>query len=62
MDPALTPQGFWQLTQPWATVQEPPLAVEAPINPCALHLIADLDGDGMVDILGSPESIDMLFR
>ncbi len=51
------PQDFWQLTRPWAAVQEPPLAVEAPINPCALHLIADFDGDGMVDILGSPEII-----
>ena len=51
-------QGPWYLTQPWAAVQEPPLAVEAPINPCALHLIADFDGDGIVDILGSPEGIE----
>ena len=51
-------QGPWYLTRPWAAVQEPPLAVEAPINPCALHLIADFDGDGIVDILGSPEGIE----
>ena len=51
-------QDPWYLTQPWAAVQEPPLAVKAPINPCALHLIADFDSDGMVDLLGSPESID----
>ena len=51
------PQNFWQLTRPWAASQEPPLAVEAPINPCALHLLADFDGDGRVDLLGSPESI-----
>ena len=52
------PQSSWQLTQPWAAVQEPPLSFEAPINPCALHLLADFDGDGTVDLLGSPESID----
>ena len=52
---------FWQLTRPWAAVQEPPLAVEAPIRPSALHLIADFDGDGTVDILGSPERIETYF-
>ena len=52
------PQDFWQLTRPWAATQEPPLSFPAPINPCALHLLADLDGDGTVDLLGSPESID----
>ena len=51
-------QGAWQLTRPWAATQEPPLAVEVPINSCALHLLADLDGDGTMDLLGSPESID----
>ncbi len=51
-------QNSWQLTRPWAAVQEPPLTVEAVVNPCALHLRADLDGDGMVDLLGSHESID----
>ena len=52
---------FWQLTRPWAAVQEPPLAVEAPIRPSALHLIADFDGDGTVDLLGSPERIESYF-
>ncbi len=52
---------FWQLTRPWAAVQEPPLAVEAPIRPSALHLIADFDGDGTVDLLGSPERIEAYF-
>ncbi len=52
---------FWQLTRPWAAVQEPPLAVEAPIRPSALHLLADFDGDGTVDLLGSPEHIEMPF-
>ncbi len=51
----------WQLTRPWAPVQEPPLAVEAPIRPSALHLIADFDGDGTVDLLGSPERIETPF-
>ena len=52
---------FWQLTRPWAAVQEPPLAVETPIRPSALHLIADFDGDGTVDLLGSPEIIETYF-
>ena len=52
---------FWQLTRPWAAVQQPPLAVEAPIRPSALHLIADFDGDGTVDLLGSPERIETPF-
>ena len=52
------PQDFWQLTRPWAATEEPPLSFAAPINPCALHLLADFDGDGMVDLLGSPEIID----
>ena len=52
---------FWQLTRPWAAVQEPPLAVEAPIRPSALHLIADFAGDGTVDLLGSPERIESYF-
>ena len=51
-------QDFWQLTRLWAAIEEPPLSFAAPINPCALHLLADFDGDGMVDLLGSPESID----
>ena len=51
----------WQLTRPWAAVQEPPLAVETPIRPSALHLIADFDGNGMVDLLGSTERIETYF-
>ena len=51
-------QDFWQLTRPWAATQEPPLSFAAPINPCVLHLLADFDGDGTVDLLGSPENID----
>ena len=51
-------QDVWQLTRPWAAIEESPLSFAAPINPCALHLLADFDGDGMVDLLGSPESID----
>ena len=51
-------QDFWQLTRPWAAIEEPPLSFAAPINPCGLHLLADFDGDGMVDLLGSSESID----
>ncbi len=52
------PQGPWQLTRPWAASQEPLRSFEAGVNPYALHLLADLDGNGMVDLLGSPESID----
>ena len=51
-------QDFWQLTRPWAATQEPPLSFAAPINPCGLHLLADFDGDGMVDLLGSSENIN----
>ncbi|MCY3790594.1 MAG: FG-GAP-like repeat-containing protein [Gemmatimonadetes bacterium] len=51
-------QGSWQLTRPWTAIEEPPLAVEAVIHPDALHLIADLDGNGTVDMLYSPERID----
>ncbi len=58
MRPCYQPQDFWQLTRPWAAVQEPPLFFEAPVNPCDLHLLADLDGDGTVDLLGSPERIE----
>ena len=54
-------EGSWQLTRPWAASQQPPRSFEAEVNPYALHLIADLDGNGMVDLLGSPESIDRFF-
>ena len=52
------PQGPYQLTRPWAAVQEPPFSFEAAVNPYALHLLADLDGNGTVDLLGSPERIE----
>ena len=56
--PCYQPPGPWQLTQPWAAIEGPPLSFEAEVNPCALHLLADLDGNGMVDLLGSPKSIN----
>ena len=60
--PCYQPSGPWQLTRPWAAIQEPPLSFEAAVNPCALYLMADLDGDGTVDLLGSPERIDTFFE
>ena len=60
--PCYQSPGPWQLTRPWAAIPEPPLSFEAEVNPCALHLLADLDGNGTVDLLGSPESIDTSFR
>ena len=59
--PCYQSPGPWQLTRPWAAVQEPPLSFEAKVNPCALHLLADLDGNGTVDLLGSPEIIGTSF-
>ena len=55
------PEGPWQLTRPWAAVQQPPLSFEAEVNPYALHLLADLDGNGMVDLLGSPKRLTMSY-
>ena len=54
----------WQLTRPWAAIEEPPFVVEAPVNLCSLHehLIADLDGDGTMDLLGSLERIDWFYH
>ena len=46
--------GSYQLTRPWAAVQEPPLFFEAAVDRSALHLLADFDGDGTADLLGSP--------
>ena len=34
---------------------------ETGVNPCALHLLADVDGDGNVDLLGSSESREFYF-
>ena len=54
----------WQLTRPWAAIEDPPLVVEAPVDPCNLnlHLIADLDDNGTMDLLGSPERIDWSYH
>ena len=49
------PTGPWQLTQPWAASQQPPLFFEAAVNPCDLYLLTDLDGDGAVEFVGTPE-------
>ena len=56
--PCYQSPGPWQLTRPWAAVQQPPLSFAAKVHPCALHLLADLDGNGTVDLLGSPERIE----
>ena len=53
--PCYQPQGTWQLTRPWAASEEPPLFFEAEVNPCDLHLLTDLDGDGTVELVGTPE-------
>ena len=53
--PCWLPTGPWGLSRPWATQPEPALFFEAAVNPCAVHLLADLDGNGHVDLLGSPE-------
>ena len=54
----------WQLTRPWAAIEEPSLVVEVPVDPCNLnlHLIADLDDNGTMDLLGSPERIDWFYH
>ena len=53
--PCYQPPGPWQLTQPWAASEEPPLFFEAGVNPCDLHLLTDLDGDGAMELVGSSE-------
>ena len=58
------PQGPWRLTQPWAASQSPALFFEIAANPCDMHLLADLDGDGAVELVGTPERnlfFDFLF-
>ena len=54
----------WQLTRPWAAIEEPPLVVEVPADHCNLHLhlIADLDDNGTMDLLGSSERIDWFYH
>ena len=49
------PVGPWRLTQPWAASEPPPIFFEAAVNPCDLHLLTDLDGDGAVELVGTPE-------
>ena len=53
--PCYQPVGPWRLTQPWAASEPPPLFFEAEVNPCDLHLLTDLDGDGAVELVGIPE-------
>ena len=62
--PCSEPVGPWRLTQPWAASQPPPLFFEIAVNPCDMHLLADLDGDGAVELVGTPERnlfFDFLF-
>ena len=47
-------QGSWRLTQPWAASEPPPLFFDVAGNPCDLHLLTDLDGDGAVELVGMP--------
>ena len=47
--------GGTRLTQPWAATHPPPLFFDAEVNPFNLHLLIDLDGDGAVELVGSPE-------
>lgn len=53
--PCYQPTASWRLSRPWAAQPAPVLSFEAAVNPCGLHLLADLDGNGHVDVLGSPE-------
>ena len=53
--PCYKPVGPWQLTQPWADSEQPPLFFEAAVNPCDLHLLTDLDEDGSVELVGTPD-------
>ena len=58
------PAGPWRLTQPWAASPPPPLFFEIAVNPCDIHLLVDLHGDGAVALVGTPERnlyFDFLF-
>ena len=62
--PCYKPVGPWRLTQPWAASQPPTLFFEIAVNPCDMHLLAGLDGDGAVKLIGTPERnlfFDFLF-
>ena len=63
--PCYKPVGPWRLTQPWAARPPAPLFFEIAVNPCDMHLLADLNGDGAVELVGTPERnlfFDFLFR
>ncbi len=45
----------WWLNQPWAASEPPTLFFDAEINSCDLHLLTDLDGDGAMELVGTPE-------
>ena len=53
--PCYKPVGPWRLTQPWAASPPPPLFFDAAVSPCHLHLLTDLDGNGAVELIGTPE-------
>ena len=53
--PCYKPVGLWRLTRPWAASPPLPLFFEVEVNPCDMHLLADLDGDGAVELVGTPE-------
>ena len=55
--PCWKPVGPWRLTQPWAANEEPPLVFETgtEVNFCDMDLLADLDGDGVIELVGTPE-------
>ncbi len=54
--PCWKPVGPWRLTQPWAANEEPPLFFETgEVKSCDMYLLADLDGDGAVELVGTPE-------
>ncbi len=53
--PCDLPVGPLLLTRPWAASEEPPLFFETGVNPCTLHWIVDLDGDGVMELVGSLE-------
>ena len=53
--PCYKPVGPWRLTQPWAASPPPPLFFDVAVNPCDMHLLTDLNGDGAVELVGTPE-------
>ena len=57
--PCYKPLGPWRLTQPWAARPPAPLFFDA-VVPCGLRLLTDLDGDGAVELVGTPER-DLFF-